>query len=123
RRLVTGGEDGHVRMTDAAGFVTDIASVGRKWVTGVAAGPQDTIAYATGRSAFVRFLDGKVKEFQHPRSVEGLAFSPKGMRIGVARYNGATLHFPAAAGQPTELQWDGAHTGIIFSPDGNFVVT
>ena len=37
------------------------------------------------RPAFVRFADGKTKEFQHPRSVEGLAFSPKGMRFGVAR--------------------------------------
>ena len=71
----------------------------------------------------MRFADGKVKEFQHPRSVEGLAFSPKGMRFGVARYNGVTLHFPAADGKPVELQWDGAHTGVTFSPDGNFVVT
>ena len=45
------------------------------------------------------------------------------MRFGVARYNGATLHFPAADGKPTELEWDGAHTGITFSPDGNFLVT
>ena len=86
-------------------------------------GPQGAIAYATGRSAFVRFADGKTKEFQHPRSVEGLAFSPKGMRFGVARYNGATLHFPATDGKPTELEWAGAHTAITFSPDGNFVVT
>ena len=71
----------------------------------------------------MRFADGKTKEFQHPRSVEGLAFSPKGMRFGVARYNGATLHFPATDGKPTELEWAGAHTAITFSPDGNFVVT
>ena len=45
------------------------------------------------------------------------------MRIGVARYNGATLHFPAAEGRPVELEWAGAHTGIGFSPDGAFVVT
>ncbi|TIW26158.1 MAG: WD40 repeat domain-containing protein, partial [Mesorhizobium sp.] len=55
--------------------------------------------------------------------VEGLAFSPKGMRFGVARYNGATLHFPAADGKPVELDWAGAHTGITFSPDGAFLVT
>ena len=59
----------------------------------------------------------------HPRSVEGLAFAPKGLRIGVARYNGATLHFPAADGKPVELEWEGAHTGITFSPDGHFLVT
>jgi len=45
------------------------------------------------------------------------------MRLGVARYNGATLHFPATEGKPSELEWAGAHTGITFSPDGNFLVT
>ncbi len=40
-----------------------------------------------------------------------------------ARYNGATLHFPATDGKPVELEWAGAHTGITFSPDGNFLVT
>ena len=58
-----------------------------------------------------------------PARSKGLAFSPKGMRFGVARYNGVTLHFPAADGKPVELQWEGAHTAISFSPDGNFVVT
>ena len=122
-RLVTGGEDGRVLSLPPAGTSSELASTGKKWVTSLASGPRDAIAYGSGRSAFVRFADGRVKEFQHPRSVEGLAFSPKGMRFGVARYNGATLHFPATDGKPSELQWDGAHTGITFSPDGNFVVT
>ena len=122
-RLISGGEDGKVMGLTSAGVAEELAGVGSKWVTSVAAGPQGALAYASGRSAWVRFADGKVKEFVHPRSVEGVAFSPKGMRIGVARYNGATLHFPAADGKPTELQWDGAHTGITFSPDGNFLVT
>jgi WD40 repeat protein len=122
-RLVTGGEDGKVAAIAGDGMVEALADIGRKWVTSVAAGPQGAIAWASGRTAYVRFADGKLKEFVHPRSVEGVAFSPKGMRFGVARYNGATLHFPAAAGKPVELEWAGAHTAITFSPDGNFVVT
>ncbi|ODT08031.1 MAG: hypothetical protein ABS58_04645 [Mesorhizobium sp. SCN 65-20] len=121
--LVSGGEDGKVMSLNSTGTAEELASAGRKWVTSVATGPQGAIAYASGRNAWVRFADGKLKEFVHPRSVEGVAFSPKGMRFGVARYNGATLHFPAADGAPTELQWDGAHTGITFSPDGAYVVT
>jgi WD40 repeat protein len=121
-RLITGGEDG--KVFSSAGDTSELlAEAGRKWITSVASGPQGAIAYATGKTAFVRFADGKVKEFQHPRSVEGVAFSPKGMRFGVARYNGATLHFPATDGKPVELEWAGAHTGITFSPDGNFLVT
>jgi len=122
-RLVTGGEDGKVFAVKAGGQVEVLAEAGRKWITSVAAGPQGAIAYATGKTATVRFADGKVKDFVHPRSVEGIAFAPKGMRIGVARYNGATLHFPATEGKPLELEWAGAHTGITFSPDGNYLVT
>jgi WD40 repeat protein len=121
-RLITGGEDGKVAAT--SGENTEVlADAGRKWVSSVASGPQGAIAYATGRTAFVRFADGRTKEFQHPRTVEGLGFSPKGMRFGAARYNGVTLHFPATDGRPAELEWAGAHTAISFSPDGNFVVT
>lgn len=122
-RLITGGEDGKVFSVTANGEATELASAGSKWISNVAAGPQGAVAYSAGKNAYVRFGDGKVKEFSHPRSVEGLAFAPKGMRLGVARYNGATLHFPATDGKPTELEWAGAHTAVTFSPDGNFLVT
>ena len=123
-RLITGGEDGKVFADRCRRHGEQLARVpASKWITSVAAGPQGAVAYATRQTACVRFADGKTKEFAHPRSVEGLAFSPKGMRIGVARYNGATLHFPATDGKPVELEWAGAHTGITFSPDGAFVVT
>ena len=115
--VCTEGEDG--KVCASAGETTEVlAEAGRKWISSVASGPQGAIAYAAGRSAFVRFSDGRTKEFQHPRTVEGLAFSPKGMRFGVARYNGVTLHFPATDGKPTELEWAGAHTAITFSPEG-----
>ena len=123
RSLVTGGEDGKVVATHADGVAETLAEIGRKWIACVAAGPQGAVAFGSGRKAYVRFKDGKFKEFEHPRSVEGLAFAPKGMRIAVARYNGVTLHFPAADGKPAELEWAGAHTGVTFSPDGAFLVT
>ncbi len=123
RTLLTGGEDGKVLAVSADGSVHTIGEIGRKWVNALAGGPQGAVAWASGRTAFVRLPDGKVREFQHPRTVEGLAFAPKGMRIAVARYNGTTLHFPAAEGKPVELEWAGAHTMITFSPDGQFLVT
>ncbi|WP_127521599.1 WD40 repeat domain-containing protein [Mesorhizobium sp. Z1-4] len=123
KTLITGGEDGKVLALSADGSTSELGNAGSKWITAVAAGPQGAVAWAAGRSAFVRLSDGRVKEFQHPRTVEDVAFAPKGMRIAVARYNGATLHFPATEGKPAELEWAGAHTGITFSPDGQFLVT
>jgi WD40 repeat protein len=123
RVLLTAGEDGKVQAISPAGEVSLLGEVPRKWVHAVAAGPQATVAWASGRNAYVRLADGTVREFQHPRTAEAVAFAPKGLRIAVARYNGATLHFPAAAGKPTELEWAGAHMMVTFSPDGQFLVT
>ncbi len=123
KSLISGGEDGKVNALSAEGELTLLGEAGRKWVTSVASGPQNTVAWGVGRNAFVRFKDGKLREYAHERTVEGIAFAPKGIRIGVARYNGVTLHFPAAEGKPAELPWEGSHTGITFSPDGVFVVT
>jgi WD40 repeat protein len=56
--------------------------------------------------------------------VAGLTFFPKGFRLAVAHYNGATLWFPNAAGaKPETLEWKGSHLGITISPDGKFLVT
>ncbi len=122
-RLVTGGEDGRIMATASDGATEMLAEEGRKWVTAIAAGPQGAVAYAVGRDAHVILPGGEKRTFSHARSVEGIAFAPKGMRIAVARYNGATLHFPATKGAPVELEWAGAHTGISFSPNGEFLVT
>ena len=121
--LITGGEDGRVCRVDAEGNVRELALMARKWMTTVAAGPQGAVAFASGRTAWVRLSDGAMREFQHERSVEGLAFAPKGLRIAVARYNGVTLHWAAGRAKPVELEWKGAHIGVVFSPDGRFVVT
>ena len=121
--LITGGEDGRVLRVAHDGTVTELAHVPRKWISVVAAGPQGAVAYAHGKSSFVRLADGQVHEFTEQRTVEGLDFAPKGLRIAVARYNGVTLHWVATKGAPVDLDWKGAHTGVTFSPDGRFVVT
>ncbi|MCF3642260.1 WD40 repeat domain-containing protein [Rhizobium sp. TRM95111] len=121
--LLTGGEDGKVQRIAADGSVTLLAEVPRKWISIVAPGPQSAVAFAEGRTARVRLADGTVREFPESRTVEGIAFAPRGLRIAVARYNGVSLHWVGMAGQPVDLEWKGAHTGVTFSPDGRFVVT
>ena len=121
--LVTGGEDGRVLRIAHDGSISTLAEVPRKWIAVVAAGPQGAVAYAHGKSAFVRLADATVKEFTEQRTIEGIDFAPKGLRIALARYNGVSLHWVGTAGTPVDLEWKGAHTGVTFSPDGRFVVT
>ncbi|OLP46589.1 WD40 repeat domain-containing protein [Rhizobium oryziradicis] len=121
--LITGGEDGKVLRIAHDGTTTELAHVPRKWISVLAAGPQGAVAYAHGKSAFVRLASGVVHEYQEERSVEGLAFAPKGLRLAISRYNGVTLRFVGAESKPLDLEWKGAHTGVSFSPDNRFVVT
>ncbi len=82
------------------------------------------IAYSVGKQAVIRTADGKEKIFEEKRSVGGLAFAPKGLRIAIARYDGVTLRYGATENAvPVELNWKGAHLGVTFSPDGKYLVT
>jgi len=64
-----------------------------------------------------------VKSFTAPSTVQGLAFFPKGTRIAIAHYNGATLWFPNTAASPEIFAWKGSHLDIAVSPDARFLVT
>jgi len=123
KRLLTGGEDGRVVSVAADASFEEVASIGRKWVSAVAGGPQGAVGLASGRSAYVHRPKSELKEIRHERTVEGLAFAPKGLRLAIARYDGASLYFPATDAEPVSLEWKGAHLDIAFSPDGRFLVT
>ena len=122
-RMLTGGDDGLVALTDANGETARLAERPRKWIDHVAAGPGGAVAFASGKQAFVRFADGRERAFDHKRSVGGIGFAPKGLRLAVARYNGVTRWWAGTEAEPVELSWNGAHIGVAFSPDGKFVVT
>ncbi|MCO5731837.1 WD40 repeat domain-containing protein [Rhizobium sp. SSA_523] len=121
--LLSGGEDGKVMRIAADGSARQIAEAPRKWIQVLAGGPQGAVAYATGKASVVVLADGTVKEFAEERTVEALAFAPKGLRIAAARYNGVSLHWVNTSAPFTDLDWKGAHNGVTFSPDGRFLVT
>ena len=123
KALITGGDDGLVASTDAAGAVTKIAERPKKWIDHVAAGPGGAVAFSAGRQATVRHGDGRERAFDHPRAVGGLAFAPKGLRLAVARYDGVTLWWAGTDAPPVMLDWKGAHIAVSFSPDGRHLVT
>jgi WD40 repeat protein len=122
-RIVSGGDDGKAVETNAAGESRTLAAdPKRRWIDQVALGPDGAVAWSAGKTAFAQ--SKKLREFEAPSTVGGLAFLPKGFRLAVAHYNGATLWFPnAPQAAPEMLEWKGSHLGATVSPDGRFLVT
>jgi len=122
-RIVSGGDDGKVVATDKNGNAATLATdAKRRWIDHVALAPDGTVAWSAGKTAFVQAKE--LREFEAPSTVGGLAFLPKGLRLAVAHYNGATLWFPnAPQATPERLEWKGSHLGATVSPDGRFLIT
>jgi hypothetical protein len=93
----------------------------KRWIDNVALTPDGAIAWSSGKTAHVRTKKGELRTFEAASTVAGLCFLPKGFRLAIAHYNGATLWFPNAAGaQPERLEWKGSHLGVTVSPMENF---
>jgi WD40 repeat protein len=124
-RIITGGDDGKLIETNADGEHRVLASDDKnRWIDQVALGADGAVAWSAGKIANVRTKKGELRTFEAPSTVAGLTFAPKGFRLAIAHYNGATLWFPNAAGASAErLEWKGSHLGITISPDGKFLIT
>ncbi|WP_091736665.1 WD40 repeat domain-containing protein [Phenylobacterium immobile] len=124
--VVTGGDDGRLMWVRASGAET-LAEIRGGWIECVATSDESgLIAFASGRDLHVR--DSKDSDFSrtfaHPRAVSGIAFDPKGRRVATATYGGVNLWYARIADQkPGVLKWAGSHTGVIWSPDGKFIIT
>ena len=122
-RLVTGGDDGRVVATEADGRSEEIASERGRWIDALASRPDGALAWAAGKQVRARSPKREVRSREAPSSVRGLAFAPKGYRLALAHYNGASLWYPNTDQAPEALDWKGSHLDVGFSPDGRFVVT
>jgi len=124
--VVTGGDDGRV-IWHRRGEAGVLATAKGQWIDAIDASAESgLIAFSAGKTLSV--IDAKDagfrRDFQHERTVSGVAFEPKGRRIATSTYGGAALWFARIAEQkPTFLKWAGSHTAVTFSPDGAFVVT
>jgi WD40 repeat protein len=125
--FVSGGDDGKLMLTTVGGEGSELAVVPRKWIEHVVvADGGAAIAYAAGKR--VGLLDGRgnaVATFEdHPSTVAGIAFNPKGKRLVAAHYGGVSLWWCKAEAQaPKRLNWKGSHIAATWSPDGKFVMT
>ncbi|MEK9967592.1 MAG: WD40 repeat domain-containing protein [Ferrovibrio sp.] len=125
--FVSGGDDGKLMLTSVAGEGQELVTVPRKWIEQViVADGGAAIAYTAGKR--VGLLDGQGKPVavfeDHPSTVTGIAFNPKGKRLVAAHYGGVSLWWCKADAQaPKRLNWKGSHIAATWSPDGKFVMT
>jgi WD40 repeat protein len=127
RGFVTGGDDGKLVRTSPDGSIAELMHTpGRQIVMLAVSRPGKARAVAVGKEVRLLNTSGNVQASasDHPSTVSGLAFNPKGRRLAVAHYGGVTLWWTATLGQsPSRLTWRGSHIGVSWSPDGTHVMT
>lgn len=123
--FLTGGDDGRLLHTDTESMVARelLAQKGR-WVESVAVSPETgLIACTAGKTAIILDKAARIA-LQHASTAAAAAFDPKGRRLAVAHYNGASLWWAKSSdSQPKTVQWRGSHLAVTWSPDGRFLVT
>lgn len=121
--LATGGEDGKICRYRPNGEIEELRGRQSKWVDELACGPTGAVAAACAREVTVFGAQDVIRELTCERTVEAMAFAPKGMRLALARYNGVELVWINTEQGSQFLEWKGAHIGVMFSPDGRYVVS
>lgn len=124
-RFLSGGDDGRLVETAIDGRQQELLHAPGQWIDTIAVA-ETLRAVALGRT--VVLLDASGKEIgrstDHPSTVSGLAFNPKGKRLAASHYNGVTLWWTASlGGTPMRYKWRGSHIGVSWSPDGKFLMT
>ncbi|MER2264898.1 WD40 repeat domain-containing protein [Methylobacterium oxalidis] len=122
-RLVTGGDDGRVVEIRGDGRLTEVGAANGAWIDALAVHPDGGLAFSAGRRVVARDAKGRERTLTAPSSARGLAFAPKGYRLAVAHYNGASLWYPNHETPPEVIEWKGSHIDVTWSPDGRFVIT
>ncbi len=121
-RIVTGGDDGRVVAVARDGASKELAT-SAGWIDALALHSSGGVAFATGRKVTAVDEKGRAKTWDAPSTARGLAFAPKGYRLAIAHYGGATLWFPNLDTAPEPLTWKGSHLDVTWSPDARFVVS
>jgi WD40 repeat protein len=124
-RLLTGGDDGKLRITDFGQEPATLASFGARWVDHIVASAQSGVIVAgVGKEAVVFKDDRELHRFAYPSSVGALALDAKGRRLAASHYGGATLRYALAPDDAgVALNWAGSHLAVTFSPGADYVVT
>ena len=121
--FLSGGDDGRLVETKN-GAARERFAVKNRWIENVAVAPDTGLIAITAAKTAIILSDAGETTFTHATTAAGIAFDPKGRRLAVAHYNGASLWWTKAAEQqPKTFEWKGSHIAVSWSPDGKFLVT
>jgi WD40 repeat protein len=123
--LVSGGDDGCLRLTRSNG-ATSLLHRGDRWIDAVACSSTGFVAWTSGKQLYLATLgsDGPFRQLELGSTCRSLAFDVAGTKLAVAQYSGVLivdLDEPSSNGR--RLEWAGAHLAVAWSPDGRFVVS
>lgn len=124
KHVATGGMDKRVAIVDVSrGQIVASLPADADWVEHVAFSPSGAhVAFAAGKHVRVHTIEGAhvVTLGPHPSTVAGLAWSPDGTRIGVARYGGADL-WKLDGTRERELEWKSSLVSLAWQPKDRFL--
>jgi WD40 repeat protein len=125
--VLTGGDDGRLVRTSASGSTATLFEAVNRQIEAIATHrPSGRRAVAFGKD--IRLIDraGRAtgETANHPSTVTGLSFNPKGKRLAASHYDGVTL-WPTDpwVKDPKRLSWRGSHIAVSWSPDGSTVMS
>ncbi len=122
-RLLTGGDDGRIVAVDETGAIECIFTDDKaNWIDHLAVS-RCGLAWSIGKRVYYRSVLGAERILQVPSSVGGLAFARDELLLAIAHYNGVTLCELQRDYCLSGLNWKGSHLDVIFSPDGQILVT
>ena len=122
--FLSGGDDGRLVHTEPGQAPRELFVQKGRWIESVAASSETGLIGCTAGKVAHVFHAGERMSFNHASTALGLAFDPRGRRLAVAHYNGASLWWTKSADQqPKVLEWKGSHIAVTWSHDGRFLVT
>jgi WD40 repeat protein len=125
--LVSGGQDGEVRIYDCGSDAPPrTLAVTSPWVEHITSSADGRLL-ALGAGRQVRLYDTDTLSLQHafaplPTTVAGLAFAPRGSLLAAASYGGVQLLTPSAPYRVRTLAWTGACVALAWRPDASVIV-
>lgn len=125
KRIITGGDDGALRLVGPEGEPETLADFRGKWVDHVvASGASGVIVAGVGKQAVVFKAGAESHRFAAPSTIGGLALDAKGRRLAVSHYGGVTLRYALIPDDKgVALTWAGSHLGVTLSPDADYLVS